>query len=276
MRLATRQASSHNMAMISAEAATHLSAVAFYLTIGLIVLFVILAGIVSAWGRGRLEGSFKERSGSAPGDSESPGGSSADRTFMRSWLAISLVGGLLVFCAASFELDDTALRSSLLGGVIASAGAATAFYFASKSSDQARRDILNASFPSTTTPNLLDRTRAEVNSALAGSPLYLDGSPATAPDDWFAVSQYPQANQPTPTGSRVQVVFAGRVPDLSNLSRSAAEAELAKCNLTLSPQPADATPDSIAQADQKPIAGSPPPRDRVVTVTFQPAPTLRP
>jgi hypothetical protein len=188
---------------------------------------------------------------------------------MRSWLAIALVGGLLVFCAASFELDDTALRSNLLGGVIASAGAATAFYFASKSADQARRDILNASFPTTTVPSLLDHSKSDVNTALAGTPLYLDASPATAPDTWIAVSQYPEANQQTPTGSRVQVVFAGNVPDLNNVTRSAAEAALSALNLTLSPQPANAAPNSTAQNDQKPSAGSPPPRDRTVTVTFK-------
>src|ERR1700760_2194404 len=133
------------MVMLSVQV-THLSAGAANVTLGLVVGFVILGGVVAALGRSLLEGSFKARSKSAPGG-ESTGDASVDRTFMRSWLAIALVGGLLVFCAASFELDDTALRSSLLGGVIASAGAATAFYFASKSSDQARRDILNASFP---------------------------------------------------------------------------------------------------------------------------------
>jgi hypothetical protein len=121
----------------------------------------------------------------------------------------------------------------------------------------------------TTTPNLLDRPRSEVNTALAGTPLYLDASPATPPDSWIAVSQYPQANQSAPTGSRVQVVFAGQVPPLNNLTRSVVESTLSACNLTLSPQPANAAANSIAQNDQDPTAGSPPPRDRAVTVSFQ-------
>ena len=41
-----------------------------------------------------------------------------DSTLVRSWLAISLVGGLLIFAAVSFWLDDTTLRSTLIGGVI--------------------------------------------------------------------------------------------------------------------------------------------------------------
>jgi hypothetical protein len=188
---------------------------------------------------------------------------------MRSWLALALVGGLLIFAAVSFQLDDTALRSSLLGGVIASAGAATAFYFASKSSDQARQDILNASFPTATVPSLTGKTKAEVNAALAGTPLYIDALPATALDTWMAVSQDPQPNQQTPTGSRVHVTFAGNVPPLNNLTRTAAEATLSAVNLVLKPTPPNALPSSTAQADQTPSAGSPPPLDRTVTVTFQ-------
>ena len=40
---------------------------------------------------------------------------------------MALVSGLLIFSAASFFLDDTTLRSLLLGGVVSSAGTATAF-----------------------------------------------------------------------------------------------------------------------------------------------------
>jgi hypothetical protein len=141
--------------------ATHLESGAATLTLWLIVGFVLLGGVVAAFGRSLLEGSFKSRSGSMP-DKGGAGRATPDRTFMRSWLALALVGGLLIFAAVSFQLDDTALRSSLLGGVIASAGAATAFYFASKSSDQARQDILNASFPRVTAPSLIGKTKTEV------------------------------------------------------------------------------------------------------------------
>lgn len=247
---------------------THLSSSAASLTLWLTVGFVLLGGVVAAFGRSLLEGSFKSRSGSMPGKGGA-GKAAPDRTFMRSWLALALVGGLLIFAAVSFQLDDTALRSSLLGGVIASAGAATAFYFASKSSDQARQDILNASFPTVTAPSLIGKSKTDVNAALAGAPLYLDALPTTAPNTWTAVSQDPQPNQQTPTGSRVHVTFAGNVPDLNGLTRTAAEAALSAVNLMLTATPKDAGPNSTAQADQTPVHDSPPPLDRTVTVSFQ-------
>jgi hypothetical protein len=67
-----------------------------------------------------------------------------EQSIVRSWLAITLVFGLLVFCAASFEINSDQLRSVLLGGLVASTGAATAFYFSSKGADKARADILQA------------------------------------------------------------------------------------------------------------------------------------
>jgi hypothetical protein len=69
-----------------------------------------------------------------------PGGESL--SVVRSWLAITLVLGLLTTCAAAFEIDDPQLRNTLLGGLVASAGAAVAFYFSSKGADSARADIL--------------------------------------------------------------------------------------------------------------------------------------
>jgi hypothetical protein len=85
----------------------------------------------------------------------------------------------LLFSAISFAIDDTTLRSTLIGGLVANAGAAVAFYFASKSSDQARRDILNASVPSVTVPNLIGKDEHDVNAALASTPLHLVAQPAT-------------------------------------------------------------------------------------------------
>lgn len=64
-------------------------------------------------------------------------------SIIRSWIAITLVLALVVFCAGAFLIDDANLRSTLFGGLIASVGAAVAFYFSSKNADQARADILN-------------------------------------------------------------------------------------------------------------------------------------
>src|SRR3954451_11489830 len=109
-----------------------------------VVGFVLLAGFVVVGGRrlllpgsraGRLLSS-KNASGDNKGRSNRGSTHDSDRTVVRSWLAISLVGGLLIFVAASFWLDDSTLRSTLVGGLVANAGAAVAFYFASRASDE--------------------------------------------------------------------------------------------------------------------------------------------
>ena len=55
--------------MITAQV-THLSTNAANITVGLIAGFVILGGIVTAFGRSRLEGSYKARSGDAQGQGQ--------------------------------------------------------------------------------------------------------------------------------------------------------------------------------------------------------------
>jgi hypothetical protein len=108
-----------------------------------------------------------------------------------------------------------------------------------------------------------------VNAALAGTPLYLDAAPTAAGDDRIALSQDPQPNQQTPTGSRVHVAFAGKVPDLNTQTFAAAQTLLNGLNLVLAAKPTGYAADWIAQGDQIPVAGSAPTPDRTVTVTFQ-------
>jgi hypothetical protein len=100
------------------------------LLLGVVVVGMLLAGIVVIVGRTYVGG------GNTAADS---GGS-----VIRSWIAISLVMGLLIFCAAAFLVEESSLRSTLFGGLISSVSAAVAFYFSSKSADQARSDILKA------------------------------------------------------------------------------------------------------------------------------------
>lgn len=100
------------------------------LLLGIVVVGMLLAGIVVIVGRARV--------GDDTTSAESGG------SIIRSWIAISLVMGLLVFCAAAFLVEESSLRSTLFGGLIASVSAAVAFYFSSKSADQARSDILKA------------------------------------------------------------------------------------------------------------------------------------
>jgi hypothetical protein len=95
--------------------------------LGIIVGGMIVAGGVVILGRHVL-------SSTSDGDQGS---------LIRSWIAIALVMGLLIFCAAALYLPDDAIRSTMFGGLIASVGAAVAFYFSSQGADQARSDVLN-------------------------------------------------------------------------------------------------------------------------------------
>jgi hypothetical protein len=74
------------------------------------------------------------------------------QSVVRSWIALALVAGLVLFCAVTFAIPDGNLRSTVFGGLTTSVGAAVAFYFSSKSSDQARADILTAMQHATGTP----------------------------------------------------------------------------------------------------------------------------
>ena len=74
-------------------------------------------------------------------------GSTNDLPVVRGWLAGCLVMGLLVLTAATLVLTDaTNLQSLLFGGVVAAAGTAIAFYFATRNNDDTQRNLLNAAF----------------------------------------------------------------------------------------------------------------------------------
>src|SRR5262245_19216938 len=118
----SRWAMSLLIAATTAAGPSHLTGTDWIVALSLTVGLIIAAGLVVVFGRSKRDGV----------DVKSP-----DRTIMRSWLAIALTGGLLLFTVVSFGIDDPSLRSALVGGVVASAGAAVAFYFASKSADQA-------------------------------------------------------------------------------------------------------------------------------------------
>jgi hypothetical protein len=237
------------------------------LSLALIVGFILLAGAVVIIGRRVLEGPPPAPSARGPVDVGSSGQSeSTDSTLIRSWLAVSLVGGLLIFVAVSFWLDDTTLRSTLIGGVVANAGAAVAFYFASKSSDQARRDILSAALPAALVPNLAGKNLQATREAIASTPLRLEVHPATPGTGAQVVTQAPAANQSAPSGSTVSASFAGPVPELRGQTPDAARALLEAVGLQLDPVPAQ--PASTATAtDQDPKADAAPTGFKV-RVTF--------
>ncbi len=143
---------------------------------------------------------------SSPNQQDGDGGPSS--TLIRSWLTIALVAGLLVFCSVAFAIDDQSLRSTLIGGLVASAGVAVAFYFSSKSSDQARADILSATFGTVEVPNLVGMTVAQARTAMASASLSLRIDPSTAADTATVSSQLPPANSSVRPGTVVSVVTA--------------------------------------------------------------------
>jgi hypothetical protein len=92
------------------------------LVMGIVAVALLLIGVIVIWARSK----------------------DAGQSVVRSWIALALVAGLILFCAVTFAINDSNLRSTVFGGLTTSVGAAIAFYFSSKTSDQARQDILKA------------------------------------------------------------------------------------------------------------------------------------
>lgn len=264
------------------NAVTHLNHGDGVLVASLVVGFVLLVGAVVALGRRWLEGPSGDTStmprrglrtrGSPQANSAAVAKDSSqtdppDTTLVRSWLAISLVGGLLIFAAVSFWLDDTTLRSTLIGGVIANAGAAVAFYFASKSSDQARRDILNAALPSTLVPDLIGKDLSAARQAVAATPFRLEVSPANPSPDAHVVSQHPAANQSAIAATPIAATLAGPIPNVTGVSLDRARAMLAAAGLQLESDPSSPGPGSTVISQDPPVGGAVPP-NLTVRATF--------
>jgi hypothetical protein len=103
---------------------------------GIVVAGIVAVGAIIVWARW-LESNTK-------GDSEPQGNSEPRGSVVRSWVAVSLVLGLLAFCAVAFAIGDKTSRSALLGALTASVGAAIAFYFSSKASETTVAAVVKA------------------------------------------------------------------------------------------------------------------------------------
>ena len=121
---------------------THLEGIDGATLTWLVVALFLAAGLVVIFGRSVLDGGANARKRSSAS------------SLIRSWAAISFVGGLLILGAASFGIGDETVRSTLLGGIVASTGAVVAFYFSGKHAEQARQDMMDAAFGTVTVPNL--------------------------------------------------------------------------------------------------------------------------
>jgi hypothetical protein len=138
----------------------------------------------------------------------STGGKDPEQSVVRSWLALILVAGLVLFCAVTFAINDSNLRSTVFGGLTASVGAAVAFYFSSKGADQARKDILSAAFGTETVPDLSNKTEADATAALGKTSLKLEVSPdSSGVDNAVIKTQRPPKDSVVTKGSSVVVTL---------------------------------------------------------------------
>lgn len=178
---------------------------------GVLSVVALLAGLIVIYGRNKFVGPKQGNAppgqvgGGTPG--QAPQGTDGD--FIRSWAAIILVIGLIVFCAFAFAVNDSTLRSTLIGGLIASVGSAVAFYFSSKAADKARQDVANAATLGTDlVPSLIGKTQDEAAQILGKTSFSLVEDPGRPQDQGSKIStQNPAAYSNAPRGSSIVVTF---------------------------------------------------------------------
>lgn len=194
-----------------------LSPVSGWVVVVIMAAVIILAGLVVILGRSVLDPqSRRSRDAkrnkvhtlvSAGGTNNHSSNDSA--SLIRSWIAISLVSGLLICCAVAFSLSDDTLGGTLFGGLITSTGSALAYYFSTKTAEQARQDVITASqSPSqVVVPSLVSMTLAAAQIEMSKTPLQMiNASPATGPLSGPNVAtQTPTAGSVVPSGTQVTI-----------------------------------------------------------------------
>ena len=154
---------------IAATAPQSLSAIPGWAVVVAIAAVMLLSGVVVISARYYQERWWHKRA-SGKNPVQPPEASSS---IIRSWIAIALVGGLLVLCGVAFTLNDTTLRNTLIGGLIANAGVAVAFYFSSQSQADSRQDLLTASQGTTSVPTLTGLSVADAQTTMSKTSLQL-------------------------------------------------------------------------------------------------------
>jgi len=129
----------------------------------------------------------------------------AGNSVVRSWIALALVLGLVLFGAFSFAVNDATLRSTLIGGLTASVGAAVTFYFQSKNN----QDVLDAAVGTETVPDLRGMTEAAAQTALGKTSLKLEPDATKPPQNATSVisDQSPAANTSARKGTSVMAKY---------------------------------------------------------------------
>ncbi|WP_143094155.1 hypothetical protein [Streptacidiphilus jiangxiensis] len=92
------------------------------IVIGLVLAYARAGFVWKAKGDGAQAGNGRQ--------SRRPYGS-----IVRSWIALSLIAGLLLYFGLAFAVDGPTLRSTLAGAVGAAVGSTTAYYFSSIEGD---------------------------------------------------------------------------------------------------------------------------------------------
>jgi hypothetical protein len=189
--------------------------------LGIVAGAIIIAGLIVMWSRSVIKS-----------------GGGTEQSIVRSWLALTLVIGLVLFCGIALFLSDMNLRSVLIGGLAASTGTAVAFYFSSKASDQARQDILNATFGTETVPDLKRCMRDEATRRLGQTSLQLVVDPTSSTSEGATVdSQMPLKDSQVRKGSPVIVKL------VDGASPQAAAADQAAADQAPAGNPANSTDD---------------------------------
>lgn len=68
----------------------------------------------------------------------------AANSVVRAWISVTLIAALLILAGLTLGGTDSNLRNVLIGGIVASASTAVAFYFATKANEAANANVLKA------------------------------------------------------------------------------------------------------------------------------------
>ena len=154
--------------------------------VAIVAVALLLVGAVLIWARSKVP-------------------DNTGNSVVRSWIALALVLGLVLFGAFSFAVNDATLRSTLIGGLTASVGAAVTFYFQSKNN----QDVLDAAVGTETVPDLRGMTEAAAQTALGKTSLKLEPDATKPPQSATSVisDQSPAANTSARKGTSVMAKY---------------------------------------------------------------------
>jgi hypothetical protein len=128
---------------------------------------------------------------------------------VRSWIAIALVIGLIIYTGATLGGQDESVRSALVGGLVAAVASATAYFFATIQAEGALNAVAGAgATPNAVVPSLTQLALSDALSAVGATnfKLVVDAaSVPTATTPPVIASQDPAAGASVPANSEIVV-----------------------------------------------------------------------